>query len=161
MSHNNLACRCGSGETYTQCCQPFHQFKAYPETAEQLMRSRYTAFCHRLDSYLNESLHPEKRLTKHTVTDPATTWIQLNILNKQHGLINDTKGTVEFITTFEENEEFFELKENSNFVKQENRWFYVDGKTNIKNISLKWKRNSPCWCHSGLKYKKCHGLRHH
>lgn len=156
MTLNNTLCRCGSGETYQQCCQPFHELKSVPDTAEQLMRSRYVAFCLNNDTYLNETLYPEKRLTKRTQTDPTTTWINLKILNKQQGSTNDTKGVVEFIATFEESGEFFELQEYSNFIKQENRWFYVDGRTNLKSITLKWKRNAPCWCHSGLKYKKCH-----
>jgi SEC-C motif-containing protein len=157
MTANNTLCRCGSAKTYALCCQPFHEFKSYPETAEQLMRSRYTAFCLNNDSYLNETLYPEKRLTQQTITDKATNWIQLNILSTQQGTASDTIGSVVFIATFEENGEFFDLQENSNFIKKESHWFYVDGKTKVKNISLKWKRNEPCWCYSGLKYKKCHG----
>lgn len=44
MSDNLTACPCQSGKPYTECCQPFHLKTAFPETAEQLMRSRYAAY---------------------------------------------------------------------------------------------------------------------
>ena len=45
MSENFTApslCFCRSGKEYKHCCAPFHLHTAVPETAEQLMRSRYT-----------------------------------------------------------------------------------------------------------------------
>ena len=37
-------CPCGSKKNYADCCQPFIELKKIPETPEQLMRSRYTAY---------------------------------------------------------------------------------------------------------------------
>lgn len=37
-------CPCQSGHQYADCCGKFHLREAFPETAEQLMRSRYTAY---------------------------------------------------------------------------------------------------------------------
>lgn len=37
-------CPCQSGHHYADCCGKFHLKQAFPETAEQLMRSRYTAY---------------------------------------------------------------------------------------------------------------------
>lgn len=34
-------CPCGSGDTYGNCCRPFHHGKTAP-TAETLMRSRFS-----------------------------------------------------------------------------------------------------------------------
>ena len=45
-------CPCKSRLSYALCCLPFHQGKAKPETAEQLMRSRYSAYFFRLVDYL-------------------------------------------------------------------------------------------------------------
>ncbi|MEA2050584.1 MAG: YchJ family metal-binding protein, partial [Campylobacterota bacterium] len=39
----NSKCPCGSGNKYKKCCQPFHK-GILPQTALQLMRSRYCAF---------------------------------------------------------------------------------------------------------------------
>ena len=37
-------CPCGSSLVYGSCCGPLHWATTRAETAEQLMRSRYTAF---------------------------------------------------------------------------------------------------------------------
>ena len=54
-------CPCKSRLPYAGCCQPFHHGKAKPETAEQLMRSRYSAYFFRLVDYLVETTHPDTR----------------------------------------------------------------------------------------------------
>lgn len=38
------SCPCKSRETYAACCESFHLGRAKPATAEQLMRSRYSAY---------------------------------------------------------------------------------------------------------------------
>lgn len=38
------SCPCGSSRSYADCCEPFVTGAAKAQTAEQLMRSRYTAF---------------------------------------------------------------------------------------------------------------------
>ncbi|MEZ5505160.1 MAG: YchJ family metal-binding protein [Gammaproteobacteria bacterium] len=46
------------------------------------------------------------------------------------------------------------LHERSRFVKEDGRWFYLDGEM----LPLPSPgRNDPCWCGSGQKFKKCHG----
>ena len=41
-------CPCQSGQYYLDCCAPYHQHKAQLESADVLMRSRYSAYtlCH-------------------------------------------------------------------------------------------------------------------
>jgi len=41
---DNQMCPCGSQKTYESCCGNFHSGLALPETAEELMRSRYSAY---------------------------------------------------------------------------------------------------------------------
>ncbi|WP_414104685.1 SEC-C metal-binding domain-containing protein [Corynebacterium diphtheriae] len=36
-----MNCPCGSGTSYSDCCQPFHTKAKNAPTAELLMRSRY------------------------------------------------------------------------------------------------------------------------
>ena len=47
------------------------------------------------------------------------------------------------------------------FLRQDCRWYYVDGKLvppeTKKNEAPKVGRNDPCPCGSGKKYKKCCG----
>ena len=47
----------------------------------------------------------------------------------------------------------------SQFVRENNQWYYVDGKGQepVRRESPKVGRNDPCTCGSGKKYKKCCG----
>lgn len=55
----NDACPCGSGLKYKKCCMPFLAGDAWPDTAEKLMRSRYTAFATGNVNHLWRTTHPE------------------------------------------------------------------------------------------------------
>ena len=54
-------CPCGSGLAYEQCCRPYLEGKTWPETAEALVRSRYTAYGSGHFDYLVETTHPDYR----------------------------------------------------------------------------------------------------
>ena len=54
-------CPCGSGRAFTACCGPYLAGTALPETAEALMRSRYTAYARRDGAYLSATWHPTTR----------------------------------------------------------------------------------------------------
>ena len=54
-------CPCLSGEQYADCCGRFHAGEAEAPTAEQLMRSRYSAFVVLDAGYLLRTWHPETR----------------------------------------------------------------------------------------------------
>jgi SEC-C motif-containing protein len=60
---NHSSCSCQSGTPYTQCCQPLHTGQVKALKAEQLMRSRYSAFVLGKIEYLIATLHPDKRQT--------------------------------------------------------------------------------------------------
>ncbi|MDN3721023.1 YchJ family metal-binding protein [Roseibium salinum] len=62
-------CCCGSGRTFDQCCGPFLDGLAVPETAEALMRSRYSAYVRQRISYLKDTLWPKHQ----DGFDPAAT----------------------------------------------------------------------------------------
>ena len=47
-------CPCKSRMSYKDCCMPYHYGRAQAETAEQLMRSRYSAYFFRRTDYLVE-----------------------------------------------------------------------------------------------------------
>ena len=48
-------CACGSGETYANCCRPYHSGELQPDTPERCLRSRYAAFAYRLPIYIIET----------------------------------------------------------------------------------------------------------
>lgn len=150
-------CPCGSKKQEQYCCQMYLSGKKQPETAEKLMRSRYTAFARGYVDYLIATLHPDYRqpndyveLTKNV---SQTQWLGLQIIDAQKGKKNDTTGIVEFEAVYQRNEPG-QLHERSRFIKTEGRWFYVDGDILPGTIP---KPKDPCWCKSGYKYRQCHG----
>ena len=50
-------CPCG-GPSLATCCGPYLDGVAVPQTAEALMRSRYTAYTQRDERYLRATWHP-------------------------------------------------------------------------------------------------------
>ena len=129
-----------------------------PETAEKLMRSRYTAFDRGNIDYLIATRHPDRRKLNNyrqlTKSFNNTQWLGLTIIDTQKGKKNDATGYVEFEAIYWVNEPG-QLHERSKFVKIDGQWFYVDGEILPGTIP---KRNEPCWCGSGKKYKQCHGV---
>jgi SEC-C motif-containing protein len=61
---------------------------------------------------------------------------------------------VEFKVHYQEAGAPLILHEKSRFIKEEGKWFYLNG-TVMPRISVKIGRNEPCPCGSGKKYKKC------
>ena len=125
-------CPCNREKSYADCCMRYHYGRAHPETAEQLMRSRYTAFFFRLLDYLVATTHPDKRekdlarqLDK-TIWDPN--WRKLEIVSHSKGAKEDKTGKVEFIATFSLNGKKQELHEKSRFRRFKGKWMYLDNK---------------------------------
>jgi SEC-C motif-containing protein len=125
-------CPCKSRLSYATCCMPFHHGNAKPETAEQLMRSRFSAYFFRLVDYLVETTHPSTRTpglkrdlekTIHQVN-----WRFLKILNTSKGGKADKTGKVEFIADYFVDGEPHELHEHSRFKRFKGAWKYLDGK---------------------------------
>ena len=143
-------CPCGSQLSYAECCQPLHQGNP-ASSAEALMRSRYTAFSMGLVDYLVSSHHPSKRppnerqALKQSMEN--TRWLNLQIMDSQ-------PDCVEFIATYEENGQLGQLRERSNFVRENGHWYYLNGEL---LPAPKISRNDFCPCGSDRKFKKCHG----
>ena len=163
---NNMElCPCGSKKHYDQCCHPIIIGKEKAKTAEQLMRSRYSAYAkHEIDHIIN-SYHPDKQKdfdreeTKKFAKQSV--WLGLEIKETIDGGIDETIGQVVFIARFKFKKSIQIMHERSNFQKFEGNWYYVDGKSvPIKQVirsTNKPGRNELCLCGSGKKYKKCCG----
>lgn len=50
-------CACASEKAYGKCCRRFHTAQATPRLAEELLRSRYSAYAYRLPSYIMKTTH--------------------------------------------------------------------------------------------------------
>jgi SEC-C motif domain protein len=119
-------CPCG-GSSYSSCCQPFHEGDQVAPTPEKLMRSRYSAYAMELEPYLLSTWHPDTRPDEPLfLEETPTKWVELKIKQSQ---INDdlVSGIVEFVAIFKVNGKAHRIHEISEFVKENGRWFYVDG----------------------------------
>jgi SEC-C motif-containing protein len=125
-------CPCKSREPYATCCEPFHLGRKKPETAEQLMRSRYSAYFFRLVDYLVSTTHPdtrERNLKAHLEeTIHEANWRFLTILGSSKGGVADKTGKVEFVAEYFLGTEAHELHERSRFKRHQGAWKYLDGK---------------------------------
>ena len=160
------ACPCGTELTFEECCGPIIDGTQSALSAEQLMRSRYTAYAKQDIGYLYSSLH---RSHRNDFDEKSTRkwaersqWHNLEIVDTRGGGEADTEGTVEFIATFTEGGARRKHHELASFKKDEGSWFFVDGKPitpgTVVREEPKVGRNDPCTCGSGRKFKKCCGV---
>ena len=154
-------CPCGSQNTYEHCCGLYLDKNQLPQTPEQLMRSRYTAYSLGKIDYIKNSMKG-KALMGFNEQDAeewakSVTWIKLEVLKSS--MTSDDIGFVEFVAHFSEQNQEKTIHELSEFHKENNRWFYTNGiqRTELNKISkLKISRNALCPCGSGKKFKNCH-----
>lgn len=144
----NAICPCqrqqGQPKLYSQCCKPLHD-GAPATSAKQLMASRFSAFVLGLTEYLIATWH-SSTCPKDLSTEPDEQWLKLDILSFDH-------NTVHFKAYFKQEGQFEYLEESSNFVQENNRLVYLDGRTKFRPANL--NRNDQCLCGSGKKFKQC------
>lgn len=116
-------CDCGLDNRYLDCCGKYIEQGLYPQNAEALMRSRYTAYCLINIPYLLKTWHPDTRPELSADVLAPTQWQRLEVLNTKNGL---KKSTVEFKAFYNEDGEEKCLHEHSVFKKVKNRWYYFD-----------------------------------
>lgn len=120
-------CPCGSGKAYKKCCKPYHDGRPAP-TAEALMRARYSAYCTLNSDYLYHTWHPGSRPKKINLGDDTTVqWVRLDVIRTDHGDASDKLGIIEFKAFYAIGGKTGYLHETSNFVKEDNQWYYFDG----------------------------------
>ena len=118
-------CPCGLNAHLADCCGRYHGGTPAP-TAEALMRSRYSAYVLGLEDYLLATWHASTRPASLDLTgDTATRWLGLSV--KRHEVIDETHAIVEFVARHKIGGRAYRLHEVSRFVREEGRWFYVDG----------------------------------
>lgn len=122
---DSARCPCLSGATYGACCGPFHRGDALAPSAERLMRSRYSAYVTGNSRYLLATWHPNTK-PRTLELDPGQRWYLLDIVRTSRGGMLDTTGTVEFVAKYRWRGQAGEQHENSRFVRERRRWYYVD-----------------------------------
>ncbi|AGI31336.1 TPA: YchJ family protein [Mannheimia haemolytica] len=154
MLEKITACPCQTGKRYAECCQPFHLKQTFASTAEQLMRSRYSAYTLVNIPYIVETTVPsqQKLLDQTAMKEWAenTKWVGLSVLNHLPSL-SRIHSQVEFKAFFDTDEGIQGHHETSLFVQIDERWFFVDPTVPLPH------QKQPCVCGSGKKFKHCCG----
>ena len=158
-------CPCGIEKEFSACCEPLIRKQTQPESAEALMRSRFSAYARGHIDYLVYSHDPETRSA--SLRSAVREWARkaefkaLRILNSTQGAQSDAVGTVHFEADYIENGQTKTLSEVSEFRQYAGRWVYSRGSApkppTVVRTDAKVGRNDPCPCGSGKKYKKCCG----
>ena len=103
---------------------------AIPSTAEELMRSRYSAYATGAVAYIIETSHPTERaeLDSQDIQDwlhKVTSWDRLHVLSTYRGLKTDATGMVEFSAHFHHLGKPTFIYEKSQFQKVNHLWTYL------------------------------------
>ena len=99
--------------------------REWPHDAQALMRSRYAAFVALDREWLLATWHPSTRPASLDL-DASIKWLGLEV--KDHRVIDDTHAEVEFVARLRSGSGRAQrLHERSRFVREDGRWYYVDG----------------------------------
>ena len=120
-------CPCGTEKYFADCCGAFLAVKKIPRTAEELMRSRYSAY-HNVDmDYIGKTMKSPAadNFNPKDAKKWASKikWTQLEVIRSSN---NDTTGTVEFRAHYTLDGKMHILHEVSEFIFEEGRWYYTE-----------------------------------
>ena len=126
-------CPCGSEKEANDCCNPIINGVREAKTAEELMRSRYTAFTRADINYLMKTQHKSTRIRKEKDKRKLKNWAQsaqwlyLSVMSVIDGGEDDETGKVIFRAFYTQNDEYENIYEESLFEKIDDKWIYIDG----------------------------------
>ena len=128
----SASCPCGRVDAkkravaYADCCGRFvEHFNDVPAPdAEHLMRSRYSAFVLERADYLLATWHSSTRPASMDF-DAGAKWLGLEV--REHKTTGAGTAEVEFVARYRLDGRAVRLHERSRFVREDGRWFYVDG----------------------------------
>lgn len=132
--NSEMTCPCGALSSYENCCGRFHKGQS-PQSAIELMRSRWSAFALNLSHYIMDSTHPASPLYQDDRANwesairsfsQNTVFRKLEILDFQE---NDVLATVTFVAHLIQNGQDATFTERSYFRKDLGRWKYLLGQT--------------------------------
>lgn len=133
------ACPCGT-PSFAACCGPYLAGESVPQTAESLMRSRYTAYTLGDEPYLRATWHPSTCPQEPIVNEnERLQWLGLEVKSalrlrqrKADVAKSPDHDTVEFVARYKIGGRAHRLHEISRFVREADRggvprWYYLDG----------------------------------
>ncbi len=147
------SCPCGSGSLLIECCGRYHGGTPAP-SAEQLMRSRYSAYVLGLIDYLVATTLPAQQSALDRGAMAAwsaqSTWLGLQVENSEVLGGQPEHAFVTFVARWHDGQGEHAQHERSAFVQNAGHWYFID-----PGVPLNAGRNDPCPCASGQKFKKC------
>lgn len=174
-------CYCGSNKDFSDCCQQYLVNKTKPKCAEQLMRSRFSAYATNNAQYIYDTYANNSKASQ-SVDDikewsKACVWLALQVHSFEENSLNNEANIEQFVefSAFYVNEnKLCVLREKSRFIQEvqcnDNKdtlhWRYIDGDiiTHHELTSIKRKDICPCnqfptaWSiKKGKKFKQCCG----
>src|SRR6478609_8445152 len=119
-------CYCGSDKSFASCCNLYISGIEKAPTALALMKSRFSAYDTHQADYLLATTHISER--KYYSKEDILKWATSNEWQKLE-IISSTENTVEFKAYFKDENNVNQVHyEFSTFKKENDSWFYVDGK---------------------------------
>lgn len=163
MAAISSLCYCGSGKIFAACCEPLIFGQAFAQNPQQLMRSRYSSYCHhdknpQCYQYILQTYHSKAR-AEHSLADIADFAKAVRFIGLK--IIDDAKLTatqVHFIASYLVGDKLEVLDEVSDFELEQGHWMYSGGVLTEHPV-MRISRNDTCPCGSGLKFKKCQHQR--
>ena len=150
-------CPCGSKQEFSACCKPYLDAEKTPATPEALMRSRYTAYTQANIDYIKKTMRGKAALGFNDIEASRwasrVIWIKLDVIRAYHEKDIDF---VEFSAVFIEGNNLNSLHELSEFIYENDCWYYVEGSPLLSAGKQTLTRNSKCPCGSQKKFKNCH-----
>ena len=118
-------CYCGSNDLFSKCCKDIIEGVVPANSAEQLMRSRYSAYAVSATDYLLKTAHPSIR--RQQSIKEIQKWADENDWQKLE-IIKTTTTTVEFKAYYLDPSKKQQIHhEKSTFVFEEGEWLYLSG----------------------------------
>ena len=152
VNNFDLTCPCGSGQLLSECCGLLHAGQP-AQSAEQLMRSRYSAYVLGHIDYIVSTTAPmlQSLLDVPAISAWSTQnqWQGLNI-NRVLAKAKSRHAQVEFTAAFTDAQGAQTHRELSGFVHIGTQWYFLDP-TLAQYPALK----AACLCGSGQKFKRC------
>ena len=126
----DLLCPCGRADArgrpvhWAACCGRYLATAEPAPDAQALMRSRYSAYVLERADYLLATWHP---CTRPATLDfePGAKWLGLEL--RRHRVMDHAHAEVEFVARQRVAGRAARLHERSRFVREQGRWYYVDG----------------------------------
>lgn len=127
----NQPCPCGNKNNFSQCCGKYISGEMVPDTAETLMRSRYSAYTLANISYIQETMCEDAAVDFDPVSAQqwakTIKWKRLKVLRTFPHDSDPNRYFVEFSAYYIASGRPQELHEISEFKRINGKWYYING----------------------------------